>query len=441
MKYRKNTISVLLAIMTIFLLGIHATKKEHTEDRVTRKYFHELKEFRDLMLLLQQNLVKGQKTDTLQKNFLQARLSYKKIEPIVEYYFPHYIYLLNPPAIKLAEDLNQPQGLQVIEERLFPSFDPGEKEKLLGDLYKINSAIQALSGFDEMFRVDAHLPDAIIEELYRIISQGITGFDSPIAQYSITEASVSLGSVREILEINASRFNSGNPSRYQQMIGLLKEAEQYCRDHDDFNSFDRMHFIRTYMNPVTDWLGSEKIRLGVYDYTRTSKLPLRPGIYKYYSLFDQRLVSPVFFAGDSSISSPALVALGKKLFFDPVLSGNNQRSCATCHNPSLGFTDGLPKSLALEEHKTVQRNASTLLNSALQRDLFYDHRQSLLEDLVREVLANKEEMNSSADEVAGKLADKPGYASMYRDAFGEQPYTGKHVARAIAAYVRSLVST
>ena len=291
-----------------------------------------------------------------------------------------------------------------------------------------------------MFRVDAHLPDAIIEELYRIVTQGITGFDSPIAQYSITEASVSLGSVREILEINASRFNSGNPSRYQQMIGLLKQAEQYCRDHDDFNSFDRMHFIRTYMNPVTDWLGSEKIRLGVYDYTRTSKLPLRPGIYKYYNLFDQRLVSPVFFAGDSSISSPALVALGKKLFFDPVLSGNNQRSCATCHNPSLGFTDGLPKSLALEEHKTVQRNASTLLNSALQRDLFYDHRQSLLEDLVREVLANKEEMNSSADEVAGKLADKPGYASVYRDAFGEQPYTGKHVARAIAAYVRSLTS-
>ena len=131
MKYRKNTISVLLAIMVIFLLGIHATKKEHTEDRVTQKYFHELKEFRELMLLLQQNLVKGQKTDTLQKNFLQARLSYKKIEPIVEYYFPHYIYLLNPPAIKMAEDLNPPQGMQVIEERLFPSFDPADKEKLI----------------------------------------------------------------------------------------------------------------------------------------------------------------------------------------------------------------------------------------------------------------------------------------------------------------------
>ncbi len=440
MKRRLNIISVFLVLLVFFILGIRATVKDDADEKVKQKYYHELKTFQTHLMSLQQAVTLNKPADSLRLIFKKARISYKKVELFIEYYFPHYIYLINPPPIKMAEDHNPPQGLQVIEEQIFPDYDPANKTRLMGDLYKINSAVEALTGFEQFFIVDRNLPDALMEEMYRILTQGITGFDSPVSLQSIPEAASAISTVRETLELIQDRFTAEGKPGYQKSIGLLKEAEKYCQKNNDFDSFDRMHFIRQYLNPVTAWLGAEKLRLGIYDHTRTSKLPLTPGIYKYYSLFDQRLVSTRFFAGDSVIASPELVALGKKLFFDSLLAGNNQRSCATCHKPELAFTDGLPKSLALEEYKTVHRNAPTLLNSALQRDLFADQRQKVLEDLVTEVLANKEEMNSSVDEVAKKISMRADYETVYQKAYGDQQYSGKRIARAISAYVRSLIS-
>jgi len=440
MKPRLNIIIVFLCLLLFFILGIRATVKDNADEQVKRKYYAELKTFQIHLMALQQAVTLNEPADSLRFIFKKARLSYKKVELLVEYYFPHYVYLINPPPIKMAEDHNEPQGLQVIEEQIFPDYDPSKKNKLMGDLYKINSAVEALTGFEQFFTVDRNLPDALMEELYRILTQGITGFDSPVSLQSIPEAASAICSVRETLELIQDRFTAEGKSGYHNSIRLLKEAEIYCQQNADFDSFDRMFFIRQFLNPVTSWLGAEKIRLSIIDHTRTSKLPLIPGVYKYYSLFDQRLLSTHFFSGDSLNESPGLVALGKKLFFDSVLAGNNQRSCATCHKPELAFTDGLPKSLALETYKTVQRNAPTLLNSALQRDLFVDQRQKVLETLVTEVLANKEEMNSSVDEVAKKISMRSDYEPFFLNAFGDQQYSGKRVARAISSYVRSLIS-
>lgn len=440
MKPRLNIITVFICLLLFFILGIRATVKDNADDQVKRKYYAELKTFQIHLMALQQAVTLNEPADSLRFIFKKARLSYKKVELFIEYYFPHYIYLINPPPIRMAEDHNAPQGLQVIEEQIYPDYDITHKTKLMGDLYKINSAVEALSGFEQFFNVDRNLPDALIEEMYRILTQGITGFDSPVSLQSIPEAASAICSVRETLELIQDRFTAEGKSGYYNSIRLLKEAEIYCQKNADFDSFDRMFFIRQFLNPVTSWLGAEKIRLGIIDYTRTSKLPLTPGIYKYYSLFDQRLLSTHFFSGDSAYESPGLVALGKKLFFDSLLAGNNQRSCATCHKPELAFTDGLSKSLALETYKTVHRNAPTLLNSALQRDLFVDQRQKVLETLVTEVLANKEEMNSSVDEVAKKISMRSDYEPFYLNAFGDQQYSGKRVAWAISSYVRSLIS-
>jgi cytochrome c peroxidase len=135
-----------------------------------------------------------------------------------------------------------------------------------------------------------------------------------------------------------------------------------------------------------------------------------------------------------------VVTLGRKLFADPILAGNNQRSCATCHDPAKGFTDGLPRSLTLDNVHTVSRNAPTLWNAALQRDLFHDHRQRFLENLVDEVLSNKEEMNSSSEQVAEKVNAAPGYRDMVADAFGSEQVTPEQVNIAIASYLRTLLS-
>src|SRR3990167_6936239 len=74
----------------------------------------------------------------------------------------------------------------------------------------------------------------------------------------------------------------------------------------------------------------------------------------------------------------AKVELGRKLYFDPRLSGNNWISCATCHNPVLGFTDGLPRILGGPASKEGGRNSSTIINSAYNELQFWDGRCLLL---------------------------------------------------------------
>src|SRR5215211_7313686 len=73
------------------------------------------------------------------------------------------------------------------------------------------------------------------------------------------------------------------------------------------------------------------------------------------------------------------VALGKKLFFDPRLSGDNTVSCASCHNPEHGFSDGRRTASGMRQ-QTGKRNAPTVLNSAYSPRQFWDGRAASLED-------------------------------------------------------------
>ncbi|MEK7749606.1 MAG: cytochrome-c peroxidase, partial [Planctomycetota bacterium] len=88
----------------------------------------------------------------------------------------------------------------------------------------------------------------------------------------------------------------------------------------------------------------------------------------------------------------AKIELGKKLYFDPRLSGNNWISCATCHNPVLGFTDGLPRMLGGPTSKEGGRNSPTIINSAYNEFQFWDGRAATLEEQALGPIQNPNEM-------------------------------------------------
>ena len=84
---------------------------------------------------------------------------------------------------------------------------------------------------------------------------------------------------------------------------------------------------------------------------------------------------------DSSTNpmTPAKVELGKALFFDPRLSGSGSISCATCHNPSLAWADGLPTGYGYMSTR-LGRHTPTILNVAYGEPYFWDGRAATLED-------------------------------------------------------------
>lgn len=138
---------------------------------------------------------------------------------------------------------------------------------------------------------------------------------------------------------------------------------------------------------------------------------------------------------------PELVELGRLLFFDERLSGDNALACAYCHQPAKGWGDGQPLSEGYPGSPYF-RNAQTLLNVVFQKQVFWDGRLSGadLPTLVRDHLTEAHFMNADGRLLQERMKQVPEYVAMFEKAFGPgDPSFGK-ILNAVAAFVRTLVS-
>jgi cytochrome c peroxidase len=134
-------------------------------------------------------------------------------------------------------------------------------------------------------------------------------------------------------------------------------------------------------------------------------------------------------------------ALGRLLFFDPVLSEDGTLSCAHCHQPARAFTDGLPRARG-RGGAPLARNTQTLWNVGTKERLMWDRRAESLEAQARIPLLAPDEMAADPERLVARLAALPAYAGGFARAFpGErEPVSVANVTRALAAYERTLVS-
>ena len=132
--------------------------------------------------------------------------------------------------------------------------------------------------------------------------------------------------------------------------------------------------------------------------------------------------------------------LGELLFFEPGLSVNGKRSCASCHRPEKAFTDrrGTPRALRFAGNLT--RNSPTLLNAADQTSFFHDGRAGSLAAVVEAVLTNPDEFGSSYALATERLGGSPAYQRLFRRAFGA-PAGKATINAALAAYLGTLTAT
>jgi cytochrome c peroxidase len=133
------------------------------------------------------------------------------------------------------------------------------------------------------------------------------------------------------------------------------------------------------------------------------------------------------------------VELGRKLFFDARLSADGKVSCASCHDPQKGFTDGKPVAEGIGG-KVGVRNSPTLLNAMFNPNQFWDGRADGLEDQAIQPLINPLEMgNASHDDVVKRLRAVAEYRAGFQSVFGSEA-TIARVGQAMAAYERTLVA-
>jgi len=141
----------------------------------------------------------------------------------------------------------------------------------------------------------------------------------------------------------------------------------------------------------------------------------------------------------AKVSNPALVELGKKLYFDPRLSKSGFISCNSCHNLSMGGTDNIKTSIG-HNWNEGPINAPTVLNSSLNVAQFWDGRAADLQAQAGGPIANPGEMAFTHTLAINVLQSIPGYVAEFKKAFGTEKVTIEEVTKAIAAFEETLVT-
>jgi len=382
-------------------------------------------------------------SSNLQSVFKSARLAYKQAEFLTEYKAPVFAKLINgPPVPEVEEEDNQelitnPEGFQVIETFIYPEYDRKNLDTLVvltKDLLKSVRLLKQQMSAESL--TDSMLFKALRKEVFRITTLGITTYDADLSGNALAETAAAMTAIRTIVSLYQWKAKFKSKSLFQQFDQLVSQGIVYINNNCNDTTFNRMVFIITYANPISGFLSkiAESLNIAMSEDMQV----VNPAA---ENLFAANAFNQLHFVfNKEDFPNKAKKRLGQLLFFDPVLSANRQRSCASCHRPEMAFTDGVPKSLALNGVNTVRRNTPTLLNAGLQPAFFYDSRATYLEDQINDVISSVDEMHSSVSAAVAVLRNSPEYIMLFKDAFPESnnPLTPYHLQNAIATYIRSL---
>lgn len=361
-----------------------------------------------------------------------CRQYYKTIEFFLNYFlFSSSGFYNQPNKVEVEEpfmEYHEPVGLQVIEALLYDDQAASKKQELSDQVMLVHSSATDLNALLYNLKIDdRQIVESIRLELVRIITLGITGFDTPESKTGIAES----GYAMQAMKANLSPFLSQKSNEADSVKKYLDAGIKLLFAHNNFDSFDRIQFLIASALPLQFHLNllikKEKLQLntnGILNYDAKN-------------LFSADAITLHTLTDNNS----ALVRLGQKLFFEKGLSGNASRSCASCHQPEKYFTDGLPKSLTLDGKSTIQRNAPTLFYAADQYLQFWDGRAKNLDEQINAVLLNPVEMNGDHQLILKWLRREKEYHPLFENAFpgqGDDAISIPNVSLSIAAFLKTL---
>ncbi len=450
--------SIFTLILCLFIVtghqseSIQKTAQQDIIEKISKSYIDAFLSFqKEVNKLVELTSKATTETDisSLQNQVTKTRFAFKKIEFIYDYNHTKYshVFINGAPLLKFDVDLTggnilEPNGLQTLDELIF-------SDEVSNQFKHINEvAIQLKEKVD--FSIKIHIPtyltnkiviEALRSGIVRVFALGLTGFDTPGSVNAIEEAIVSMQSMEKTFSFFSECLNSNSKQKFKEINKLYKKGVKLLESNSDFDSFDRMNFLKKITNPLYESL----LDFQILSNLETKQHKYHAQDYKSRNLFDEDFLDTDYytFLVYLPLDKPKSIELGKTLFADPILSDNNKMSCLTCHNPTKGFADGLPKSKSNVEGKFTARNSPTIIDAGFSTKQFWDMRASNLERQVAHVIGNNLEFNTTFKEVIKKLNQDPEYVKLFEDAFGgisKKTINRRSVSNAIAAYVNSLKS-
>lgn len=389
--------------------------------------------------------------EALQKVHSQTRLAYKSLEFLLEYNDREAVkkYLNGPPLLSVEPKVPEvriiePVGLQVLDELVYGEDPKAEQEEILRLVRQFNKDFSKVKAFQEGLVLQHRFVfEAFRYQLVRIFTLGLTGFDTPGSGAALPEARQSLEGAAKALMAYFPLLEQIDAQLATDCRMELGSAIAALSQPADFNDFRRLQFLKKHLNPLLKLSLEAQKALEV---ELLNEITDRPQAWNYEAdnLFSDEFLNPSYYTNLSDAAqSEERIALGRMLFYDPILSANNERSCASCHHPDKAFTDGLPRSMALNGEGNIQRNAPTLINSVYAEHYFYDLREPNLERQVKHVVRDEKEFNTDFLEIVDKLKQSGAYRSLFASAYPEHPQyqiSKWSISNALACYVADLRS-
>jgi cytochrome c peroxidase len=391
--------------------------------------------------------VEGKNNIRLQIN--QARIQLKKMDFWLRYLEPVAYRKLNGPLpveweTEVFEKFEAPykregKGLTLAAQYL-------DEEDIRKDslLQLIESSLTALDTYaadsiTDQLRSHHHL--FLCNRLFLLNLAAIytTGFECPDTAHIIPELKLMLSAATD----HYAAFNRAfatTPVK-PEYLSLYHAAVQFVSQQpENFSAFDHFTFIRDYINPLFA-MNQQMIR----DYKVVSRSFVDYSLNKKAnSIFDKQLYNGqnekgIFLRVTDTLVLAEIEKLGKLLFYDPILSGNNKRACVSCHKSTEYFTDTLfATSLQFDKKNPLNRNTPSLVNSVYNHLLMLDGKHISLQDQVKEVISNPLEMNSGEDEILTKIVSCPDYKKAFDKLLKQTPWEEKisidHITSAITYY-------
>ena len=266
-----------------------------------------------------------------------------------------------------------------------------------------------------------------------------TSFECPSTKNIIPELRAMLIDVKSIY----ASYNQSFPAMplTKDYLALYDKAITFVNNQpSDHTQFDHFTFIKDYVNPlfainqklITTYGAISKSN---NDYTLNNE-PL--------SIFDKTLYTPqntkgVYSLVEDKETLEEIKHIGKLLFYDPILSGNNQRSCVSCHKPTQYLTDtSAVTSMTFDKSGRLPRNTPSLINVVFNHLLMLDGRHISLQSQARDVMTNPNEMGSDEKDILEKVLSCKEYKTAFKKFLKLTPEENKitldHVVSALTYY-------
>ncbi len=371
--------------------------------------------------------------------FEQARLAFKKTESYASYLNPSIGHKVNGPALPSvtgdSQRVLQAVGLQKIEESIYEGQELEEvyrKEVSItkGMLKGLQNYMLSKELNPQRFFIATH------QQLMRIVSLGISGFDTPVSQLGLGETAVSLQSLADVYAMTLQKVVQKKDNALDRaFLASITKAKRYIEKNPDFESFDRFVFLRDYMNPVTrHWVAIRKT-VDIWEPVTNKPFNFDAPTFFESDAFNLEFFTPI----SNRKANPERIALGKKLFFDKKLSQNGQMACATCHDPKKGWADGMMVNKG-NDGQALDRNTPTILNAAYQQAFFWDGRAPSILAQITAVFNNDREFDSSVHQFSTNILADTTYIKLFEAAYGGISKRNNEIIRAISSYIATLKS-